>query len=153
MFQMFNLYTFSWMLILSICSYLVFTSFFYGTGDWTQGCSTSALHPRPYFLYFILKPGLTKLWRAPLSREREKERERERERDREREREKERELRLAANPDPPVSASQVLELQVCATTPGYYATFDNKVSPEILKSAYLSMKVQHSNGHELKNDL
>ena len=48
----------------------------------------------PIFLYFILKPGLTKVRRASLGRERE------------RDREKERELRLAANPDPPVSASQ-----------------------------------------------
>ena len=50
--------------------------------------------PGPIFLHFILKPGLAKLWRASLGRERE------------RGREKERELRLAANPDPPVSASQ-----------------------------------------------
>ena len=49
--------------------------------------------PGPVFLYFILKPGLTKLRRASLSRvrEREGERERERERGRERERERERE--------------------------------------------------------------
>ena len=40
--------------------------------------------PGPIFLYFILKPGLTKLWRASLSRERERERERERDRERER---------------------------------------------------------------------
>ena len=63
--------------------------------------ATSVLLPRPYFLYFILKLGLTKLQRASLGRG-----ERERERDRERETERERELRLAANPDPPVSASQ-----------------------------------------------
>ena len=69
---------------------------FFGTGDWTQGRSTSALHPRPYFLYFILKPGLTKLQRASLRRERERERDRKRAK----------ELRLATNPDPPVSASQ-----------------------------------------------
>ena len=44
------------------------------------------LHPRPYFLYFILKSGLTKLRRASLSRERETAREGERERERVRER-------------------------------------------------------------------
>ena len=57
-------------------SYFQMFLFFCGTGDWTQGRSTSALHPRPYFLYFILKPGLTKLRRASLSRERDGERER-----------------------------------------------------------------------------
>ena len=41
--------------------------------------------PRPA-LYFILKPGLTKLRRASLGRERERERERERQGERERER-------------------------------------------------------------------
>ena len=76
--------------------FYLFIYLFCGTGDWTQGCFTSALRPRPYFLYFILKPGLTKLWRASLRRERERETGRERAR----------ELRLAANPDPPVSASQ-----------------------------------------------
>ena len=40
--------------------------------------------PGPIFLYFILKPGLTKLRRASLRRERERDRERERERERER---------------------------------------------------------------------
>ena len=49
------------------------------------------LHPRSYFLYFILKPDLTKLRRASLSREREMEIERERKRERERERDRERE--------------------------------------------------------------
>ena len=62
--------------------------------------------PGPIFLYFILKPGLTKLQRASLSRERQREKERERERYKETERERERALRLAANLDPPVSASQ-----------------------------------------------
>ena len=37
------------------------------------------LRYRPYFLYFILKLGLTKLWRASLGRERERDREREKE--------------------------------------------------------------------------
>ena len=60
------------------------------------------LHPRPYFLYFILKPGLMKLRRASLGRERE----RDRDRDRDRGRERTREMRLAVNPDPLVSASQ-----------------------------------------------
>ena len=57
--------------------YLFFLDFFFfcGTGDGTQGHSTSEPHPQSYFLFFILKQGLTKL------------------------------LRLAANPDPPVSAS------------------------------------------------
>ena len=61
------------------------------------------LHPRPYFFFILyfetgsheVAEGLTKG----------------------RERERERELRLAANPDPPVSASQILGLQACATTP------------------------------------
>ena len=51
------------------------------------------LHTTPlalYFLYFILKPGLTKLQRASLGRGRERERERERGRQGERERERER---------------------------------------------------------------
>ena len=76
--------------------------------------------PGPIFFYALfLKPGLTKLWRASLGRERQRERETERERQRER-REIDRlinrsivrvrvracALRLAANPDPPVSASQ-----------------------------------------------
>ena len=38
-----------------------------GTGDGTQGHSTSELYPQPYFLFFILKQGLTKLWSASLS--------------------------------------------------------------------------------------
>ena len=37
----------------------------------------------PIFLYFILKPGLTKLRRASLRRERQRERERQGERERE----------------------------------------------------------------------
>ena len=41
--------------------------------------STTELHPQPYFLSFILKPGLTKLWRASLRRETERETERDRE--------------------------------------------------------------------------
>ena len=61
-------------------------------------------------LFFVLKQGLAKLWRASLSRERE----RERQRDRETGRERAKELRLAVNPDPPVSASQSTGI----TTPG-----------------------------------
>ena len=48
-----------------------------------------ATPPALFFLFFILKPGLTKLRRASLGRERDRERE----------------LRLAVNLDPPVSAS------------------------------------------------
>ena len=40
---------------------------FFGTGDSIQGHSTSELHPQPYFLFFVLKQGLTKLQRASLS--------------------------------------------------------------------------------------
>ena len=52
----------------------------------STGITSVRHHARPLalFLYFILRPGLTKLWRASLSRERETERERERERGRER---------------------------------------------------------------------
>ena len=57
--------------------------FFAVLGIEPRGVLTSALHPRPYFLYFILKLGLMKLWRASLSRERETGREGERERERE----------------------------------------------------------------------
>ena len=43
--------------------------------------------PGTIFLYFILKPGLTKFQRASLGRERETDRQTDRERERERERE------------------------------------------------------------------
>ena len=62
--------------------------------------------PGPIFLYFILKPGLTKLWRASLSRERD------------------REswgwpwTRILRFPPP-----KVLGLQACATTPGSFLSF------------------------------
>ena len=40
--------------------------FFCGTGDGTQGHSTSKLYLQPIFILY-LKPGLTKLWRVSLS--------------------------------------------------------------------------------------
>ena len=66
------------------------------------------LHPRPYFFIFYFETGSHEVAEG-LTKEREREIETGRERVRE--------LRLAVNPDPPVSASQVLGLQACATTP------------------------------------
>ena len=70
---------------------------FCGTGDWTQGRSTSELYPQSYFLFFILKQGLTELQRASLSS-----------------------WGWPQTCNPPVTASQVLGLQTCATTPGLF---------------------------------
>ena len=50
---------------------------------WDYKCAPPRPASQLYFLYFILKPGLTKLRRASLGRERERERGRERERERE----------------------------------------------------------------------
>ena len=57
---------------------IVSPSFFAVQGIEPRGVLPSRYTPGPIFLYFILKPGLMKLWRASLRRERERERERER---------------------------------------------------------------------------
>ena len=79
-----------------------------------RGILPPSYTPGPIFLSFILKQGLTKLWRASLCRERE--------RDRERERESWGWLRTRILRSPP---PKVLGLQACATTPGSTAYLDH----------------------------
>ena len=87
------------LVIVQYCIALCFKAIFFCVcvvlGIDPRGILPSSYTPSPIFLSFILKQGLTKLRKALLKY-----------------------LRLAANLDPPVSASQALGLQVCATTPG-----------------------------------
>ena len=65
--------------------FITFFFFFFSVpGVEPRGVLPLRYTPGPIFLYFILKPGLTKLRRASLGRERERDWERERERESER---------------------------------------------------------------------